>query len=639
MAASADQVAATPNKREDAIERSKGNIDQQDGAVAEVTSKEQEQEQEQEQPMAVPTEAMRKIWTIRPLIAVFVGLFIMNFSMIFAASSAGVYDPYVTSHFEGHSLIATANIIHGIVRIVGYPLLAKVADHIGRPQGFAGSAISMALANVLYAACHNVDTYLTGGIFESFGDTWWTITEQIFIADVTSLVNRGFLFTLPQSLAAIPTLYAGTYLGEHMLLNSTWRWGFGMWAVIIPFCALPTIAIMLFMEHRGRKKGIKWQRLPLRASSGAPQGSSFLTQLYYIVWVRLDIMGAFLLLAGLSMTLLPLSITGRRNTDRWSEASSIVLIIVGVLTFVAFLVWDGRYAKNPIVPFRMIKNRNVLLACVSVCLIAMSDSTYRAFGPSFLQVAGGYSPGHAVRIDNARRVALNLGGLVIGIAIRFVKHTKPFIIIGCVMVALANGLPIYFANIDGRRVANEAALTTSQVLLGLGRGFAQIPLQVSLQAVVPDHEIGIATALFLSSSGFGANVGNSVSGAIWNTILPRRLLQHLPEAAKENSRAIFRSIVAAQSFAIGTPERNAINLSYRQTQQRLAIASLSISIPLLIIMLLIRNVDFVAEEKKKAQLAEEQAAAALAEEAAREDAENRNVAGQDASDPEKRVMR
>lgn len=55
-------------------------------------------------------------------------LFVMNFSMIFAASSAGVYDPYATSHFQGHSLIATANIIHGIVRIVGYPLLAKIGD-------------------------------------------------------------------------------------------------------------------------------------------------------------------------------------------------------------------------------------------------------------------------------------------------------------------------------------------------------------------------------------------------------------------------------------------------------------------------------------------------------------------------------
>ncbi|KAI1057534.1 hypothetical protein LB505_010439 [Fusarium chuoi] len=65
------------------------------------------------------------------------------------------------------------------------------------------------------------------------------------------------------------------------------------------------------------------------------------------------------------MTLLPLSITGRRNTEKWTEPSSIVLLVVGVLTFVAFLIWDGRYAKKPIVPFRMIKNRNVILACAS----------------------------------------------------------------------------------------------------------------------------------------------------------------------------------------------------------------------------------------------------------------------------------
>ncbi|CEI63607.1 unnamed protein product [Fusarium venenatum] len=468
----------------------------------------------------------------------------------------------------------------------------------------------MALANVLYAACRNVETYLAGGIFESFGDTWWTITEQIFIAEVTSLINRGFLFTLPESLAAIPTLYAGTYLGEHMLLNSSWRWGFGMWAAIIPFCALPTIAIMVFMDFRARKKGIYYHRVSLRAASEIPEGASWATKIRQVLFVQLDIVGAFLLLAGLSMTLLPLSITGRRNTDRWTEPSSIVLLVVGVLTFVGFLVWDGRYAKKPIVPFRMIKNRNVILACASVCMIAMSDSTYRTFAPSFLQVAGGYSPGHAVRIDNARRVALNLGGLVIGVAIRFVKHTKPFIIIGFLMVALANGLPIYFTNIDGSRVANEAALTTGQVLLGLGRGFAQVPLQVSLQAAVPDHEIGIATAMFLSSSGFGANVGNSIGGALWNTFLPRRLLSNLPESDKANSTAIFRSIVTAQSYKLGTPTRDAINISYRSTQQTLAIGSLSLSIPLLLMMFFFRNVKLEREDQERNQIAEEQLAAA-----------------------------
>ncbi|KAI1034713.1 hypothetical protein LB504_004390 [Fusarium proliferatum] len=575
-----------------------------------------------------PTEALRKLWTKFPLTLAFVGLFIMNFSMVFAASSAGVYDPYATSHFQGHSLIATANIVHGIVRIVTYPLLAKVADHIGRPQGFAGAAISMALANVLYAACRNVETYLAGGIFESFGDTWWTITEQIFIAEVTSLINRGFLFTLPESLAAIPTLYAGTYLGEHMLLKSSWRWGFGMWAAIMPFCAVPTIAVMVFMSLRARKRGIVSKRNSLRAASEIPNGASWIVQARQVLYVQLDIVGAFLLLAGLAMTLLPLSITGRRNTEKWTEPSSIVLLVVGVLTFVAFLIWDGRYAKKPIVPFRMIKNRNVILACASVCLIAMSDSTYRTFASSFLQVAGGYSPGHAVRIDNSRRVALNLGGLVIGLAIRFVKHTKPFIILGFLMVALANGLPIFFTNIDGVRVANEASLTTGQVLLGLGRGFAQVPLQVSLQAAVPDHEIGIATAMFLSSSGFGANVGNrqvsyrallpsrctnmfsSIGGALWNTLLPRRLSANLPEEVKANSTAIFRSIVVAQSYELGTETRDAINLSYRMTQQTLAIGSLSLSIPLLLMMFFFRNVKLAKEDDVRNEVAEQQLAAA-----------------------------
>ncbi|KAF5671100.1 major facilitator [Fusarium circinatum] len=540
--------------------------------------------------ITAPTEALRKLWTKFPLTLAFVGLFVMNFCMVFAASSAGVYDPYATSHFQGHSLIATANIVHGIVRIVGYPLMAKVADHIGRPQGFAGAAISMALANVLYAACRNVETYLAGGIFESFGDTWWTITEQIFIAEVTSLINRGFLFTLPESLAAIPTLYAGTYLGEHMLLKSSWRWGFGMWAAIMPFCALPTIAVMVFMSMRARKRGIVSKRTSLRAASEIPKGASWIVQARQVLYVQLDIVGAFLLLAGLAMTLLPLSITGRRNTDKWSEPSSIILLVVGVLTFVAFLIWDGRYAKKPIVPFRMVKNRNVILACASV--------------------AGGYSPGHAVRIDNSRRVALNLGGLVIGLAIRFVKHTKPFIILGFLMVALANGLPIFFTNIDGVRVANEASLTTGQVLLGLGRGFAQVPLQVSLQAAVPDHEIGIATAMFLSSSGFGANVGNSIGGALWNTLLPRRLSANLPEEVKANSTAIFRSIVVAQSYELGTETRDAINLSYRMTQQTLAIGSLSLSIPLLLMMFFFRNVKLAKEDDERNEIAEQQLAAA-----------------------------
>lgn len=102
---------------------------------------------------------------------------------------------------------------------------------------------------------------------------------------------------------------------------------------------------------------------------------------------------------------------------------------------------------------------------------------------------------------------------------------------------------------------------------------------------------------------------SSIGGALWNTLLPRRLQENLPEVAKVNSTAIFRSIVVAQAYEPGSEIRDAINLSYRTTQQTLAIGSLSLSIPLLLVMFLFKNVELETEDKEKDRIAEEQLAA------------------------------
>ena len=48
--------------------------------------------------------------------------------MNFTVYTQNVYEPYATSYFKGHSLLTTGSIINGIVRIVSYPLLAKLVD-------------------------------------------------------------------------------------------------------------------------------------------------------------------------------------------------------------------------------------------------------------------------------------------------------------------------------------------------------------------------------------------------------------------------------------------------------------------------------------------------------------------------------
>lgn len=92
---------------------------------------------------------------------------------------------------------------------------------------------------------------------------------------------------------------------------------------------------------------------------------------------------------------------------------------------------------------------------------------------------------------------------------------------------------------------------------------------------------------------------NSVSGALWNTILPRRLRENLPEAESKQLTAIFRSLKVAQSFEVGTPMRVGIDASYRQTQQVLAIASVSISVPLLLVLYFVKNVRLGEVDKER----------------------------------------
>lgn len=97
---------------------------------------------------------------------------------------------------------------------------------------------------------------------------------------------------------------------------------------------------------------------------------------------------------------------------------------------------------------------------------------------------------------------------------------------------------------------------------------------------------------------------------MWNTFLPRRLREHLPEDQQDIVPVVFRSIVRAQEYEMGTPTRDAINLSYRQTQQILAIGSLGLSLPLLMMMVFFKDIKMGQEDKRRAEVADEQFALA-----------------------------
>ncbi|KAL1595899.1 hypothetical protein SLS60_009589 [Paraconiothyrium brasiliense] len=196
-----------------------------------------------------------------------------------------------------------------------------------------------------------------------------------------------------------------------------------------------------------------------------------------------------------------------------------------------------------------------------------------------------------------------------------------WVLAGVPLLVLGQGLQIYLVNIHGQNGAVEAAFVTAKALAGVGRGFYQTAAQVTIQAVVPREDVGIVTAVFFASMNLGGAIGTryapptsvftiarqmilttdySVSGAVWRGTLPSKLASYLPVSSKQLAMPIFKSIVVAQKYAVGSDIRNAIDQSYRESQKLLAIAATAALVPMLGVMWFLKNVDLIEDVNNEA---------------------------------------
>jgi MFS family permease len=127
---------------------------------------------------------------------------------------------YATSFFNAHSMISTAQIVYKITAVCAYPILGKVADLLGRGEGFGLTVMMYTLAFVLFAARNTVGTYIAGQILCDIGRVGFKTYVLIFTADTTNLINRGLWSQLPSAITGIPALYAGSYIQYAFLKHS-----------------------------------------------------------------------------------------------------------------------------------------------------------------------------------------------------------------------------------------------------------------------------------------------------------------------------------------------------------------------------------------------------------------------------------
>lgn len=262
--------------------------------------------------------------------------------------------------------------------------MAKFADVFGRLEAFCISILLLVLGYMQVATSTNVRRFAAAQLFYAAGGTGLQILQQIFIADTSSLKNRGLLATIP----AVPymvNVWIGSLVGGAILKSIGWRWGYGMWCIILPAMFMP-FAISMFVNNRKAKK----MGLTKPYSFKGPNVVQGIKNLC----VELDLGGTLLLSAAFALILLPLTIASK-SAKGWADPGIIAMFVLGVVCLIAFPFWE-KYALKPLLPFSLLKNRTFCAGCAigflyfskfsssPLCHFLISHSGILPFHPTIL---------------------------------------------------------------------------------------------------------------------------------------------------------------------------------------------------------------------------------------------------------------
>jgi MFS family permease len=207
--------------------------------------------------------------------------------------------PYATSAFQQHSLVSTVTVIQGVVSAVIKPPMGKTADVFGRLESFTITIFLYTIGYIQQALSNNVKTFASAQIFWAAGFNGLQILQQIFVADTTDLLNRALYSTL-FDVPFLWTVWAGPEVGNSIIKDATWRWGYGIWAIVLPVCFIP-LAVSLWMNQKKAKR--------LGYAFPSPFRGHTLFQVGKNLWLDLDLFGLLLLATAISLILLPLTVS------------------------------------------------------------------------------------------------------------------------------------------------------------------------------------------------------------------------------------------------------------------------------------------------------------------------------------------
>ncbi|GAA6031357.1 hypothetical protein JCM8097_005620 [Rhodosporidiobolus ruineniae] len=518
------------------------------------------------------------------LYGIALSMFLMYWFYCQAGSTTYLYSVWATSSFAQHSAgISAMGVATGIVGSVCGPFLAKISDVFGRPWlsvvlllAYVTGYVMLPLATIL--TVHS-PANIVGNVFTTIGGTGLNLLTTVLTADLVPLSWRGF----SQGLLSAPYIVIPWYSAEIANALSKpggWRWGYGMYAIIMPVVMVPGIALLFFLEHRAKKviaataaeAVVDYAEKNGHPEAAAPAEKS-LYQRIRLAWSELDGFGLLLLGFGWSLLLLPFSLKSTAQGG-YSNPSLIAMFVVGAILLPGYAAWEYFGANFPSTPRRLIFNKTFITCIIIDFIYYLAGYIQSAYFSSYVYIVTDYTTKEWTYFENTLTIALCFGGVIAGVITRITRRYKALQIIGLCIKIIAYGLLV-----DKNGVHDTARLVSSQVLTGIGGSFSVIGSQISSQACVPHQDVALAISVLSLWTGIGGSIGTAIAGAWWERVMPGNLRHYIPVSAANDTMidTFFEDITSIRTYDYQSEIRQGALRAYEVSVYPLWCASLGLS--------------------------------------------------------------
>lgn len=484
------------------------------------------------------------------------------------------YTPFATSAFGAHSVVATIDVINGIMSGVSKPFIAKMADLWSRPGAMSFSVLFFTLGVIIVAAAQNITAVCVGLVIYTLGNSGINFLSGVLVADITSLQWRAVI----QAIITSPNIINGFLAGDIAAgVNAYgggngWRWGYGMFAILVPVCIAPSLIVLFWGDRRAKKLGA----LSLASSTYArqqvlkgfePERRTW-TQAFMQTMSEINAFGLLLMGFAFGCILAPFTLVYNAEGG-YTNPSMIALLVVGGLLLIAWAIWDGFFARYPIMPKRVI-NRTLICAVLIDFNYFFSGYLSDAYWGSWLWVTHDLDAKQYSYMMNILTVGLTVFAVLAGVGMRLTHRYKHIQMFGLSVRIMGMGLN--FLSVNGNH--SIAVQIMSRVLISIGGGCSVMTSQLATQASVPHQDMAIAIAILGLWTSIGGGVGSAIAGAVWTQRLPAQLQANLgdilsPEVIAEMYGNIYLARV--------TEPRDLVIRSYDNAVRPLYIAALATS--------------------------------------------------------------